>query len=336
MEQAHRDWSVQVDLGASQLSGANMTAIVPGAQIYLFPIDPIVSGAPELIDPYSDLAHRMQTSDAASWGYPGYDVALNGADPNPPPGLNVQLTRGENDTVHVGYYQVENGIPAGLLMVLAAPFAAALLGPALGAAEGAVEGAAWTSGYDLAMGSDLLSMTGVQAATAASVAESASSAGGWTSGYDLPMGGDLLSTTGAGAAPTVAADEFANETAKLLQQQALSDGGVNLLSTSLPTIDLSNGAWSFSDLLPSGVSPSSVQTAISTARSALGIATGVRALTSRTATRTGSGAGLTVLPGYDPTYGTPLPPQDNSKLFMTLGVLGAGALVLVLLSRGKK
>ncbi|WP_136420394.1 hypothetical protein [Herbaspirillum sp. ST 5-3] len=109
---------------------------------------------------------------------------------------NFTLGRGEDGGVTATPYKRTNGVPAGMLAVLAAPLMAAY-GPSLFGAEagaGAGAGAAgWTSGFDLPMGADLLGMTG--AASPGAIAGLTSGAGG-SVGSSAAGAGDFLSSIG--------------------------------------------------------------------------------------------------------------------------------------------
>ncbi len=136
-----------------------------------------------------------------NWGNASFNLN-NPEDPNQPQKHMTRLTRGDDGGVNVDYYEMNRGFPVGAAMVLAAPFAASGLQSLFGGGFGAAA-PAWTSGYDLAMGADLMGMTGAGAAGAAgagagmasgagsaagTAASGAGEAAGWTSGFDLPMG----------------------------------------------------------------------------------------------------------------------------------------------------
>jgi hypothetical protein len=136
------------------------------------------------------------------------------------------------------------------------------------------------------------------------------------------------------SAATAGADAYANETAKLLQQQALAQSGVDLLPTSasIPFIDTTAASW-LSTLAPGSLSTSEIISALKTAS---GVATLVRG--------TGSQGGGTMLPPITARpstapWLTPAAPgsiQTAPAVPMTAAVIGAALLGLFLMGSGKK
>ncbi len=261
---------------------------------------------------------------AGPYGWYGYDLLIHFKDPDyvaadGSTDWMTRLTAGPNDTVEVSHYKIDNSIPWAAFAIIAAPLAMSALG--IGAGAGATAGAAevgiaeavgWTSGYDLAMGADLLGMTG--AGTAAAVAAEVPA---WTSGYDLAMGQDLLSMTGGGAAAVAPEVAWTSGYDLPMGQDLLSMTGAGTVSSQ--------------DLL------SSLQRAAGTIRNATGLVS--------TLTSVASAAGGSRMPVRTSTaqvYPQQMPqvttqyvharPADDKTMMIGLGV-GVAVLAL-LLTRG--
>jgi hypothetical protein len=146
--------------------------------------------------------------------------------------------------------------------------------------------------------------------------------------------GATLDAAAVGSVATVGVDAYAAETAKLLQQQALAQAGVDLLPTSasIPFVDTTAASW-LSTLAPGSMSTSEIISALKTAS---GVATLVRG--------TGSHGGGTVLPPITARpstapWLTPAAPgsiQSASAVPMTAAVIGVALLGLFLMGSGKK
>ena len=262
---------------------------------------------------------------AGPYGWYGYDLLINFKDPDyvAADGSTDWMTRlsaGPNNTVEVSHYKIDNGIPWGAFAIIAAPFAMAAMGVGVGATAGVAEvgiaeAVGWTSGYDLAMGADLLSMTGAGATGAAATV--AAEVPAWTSGYDLAMGQDLLSMTGGGAAAVAPEVAWTSGYDLPMGQDLLSMTGAGTVSSP--------------DLL------SSMQKAMGTVRNATGLVS--------TLTSVASAAGGSRMPVRTSTaqvYPQQMPqvttqyvharPADDKTMMIGLGV-GVAVLAL-LLTRG--
>lgn len=125
---------------------------------------------------------------------------------------------------------VATAAPVGLAALAGGAFG--LFDPSMFGATGLGD-AGWTSGYDLAMGPDLMSMTGAGAGAASGASAIGSSASG---------AGDLASNS------ALSMPEYANESAKLLAQAPGTTSGI--LDTTLPTLSTGGGMF---DFLPSSV-----------------------------------------------------------------------------------
>jgi hypothetical protein len=132
-------------------------------------------------------------------------------------------------------------------------------------------------------------------------------------------------TAASTSAGTVTTDLYANETAKFLQQQALSQSGVDLLSTSLPTIDLSGS------LMPDWLTPKSALNALSTAKTVIGVAAMAAGATSgsRTPSRqaTSSGAGYQTQSYAQPMVGNGYAAQEDYSMWIIAAAVVAGLLI---------
>ena len=155
--------------------------------------------------------------------------AINFKDKDGPYGMMTSLYRNDDGSVGVRYYEEKDNFLKDMALFALTAFAmytgVGMLGEALGgagAAAGAAEGAAvGTSGA-----------SGSAGAAAAGAGEAA--AVGWTSGYELAMGADLLGMTGVEVAASAAALDLASagltEFASELGMQAAETIG-NLQST---------------------------------------------------------------------------------------------------------
>lgn len=263
-------------------------------------------------------ASLQQYSEAPwNWKPAPEDVAmLNMANPDRD-GWNIILAPGPGDTIARRDFERDNSLPWGAFAILALPFAVSALGIGAGLGTGVEAGTSVAfsipSAAELsAAGFDVggLGITGGGIGSATSLVEAGI---GGSVGY----GG----ATAVGGA--LAADEFANEMAKLLQQQALADSGVNILSTSLPTIDLSANA------LTNLSSLSNLKDVIQTARTGAGLLT-----TATSAARVIRGTQQA--PAYSSTLGPAVYGQGTTATPVAGGtnwtVIGAAAAAVLLLA----
>lgn len=336
MRQAKADHMAGWERGMDVFSGGTTSIGGLQAQIYLTPIDPLVSGAPELINPYSDLAARMQQTDAATWGFPGYEVLLNLKDPDGPPDMMTSLSRGANDTVAVTHYPIQDGLPWGLIAVIALPFAVAGLQAIgmLGAAEvGAVvapEIGGTITAAQAATSEALFDAWVTQQAAAESLI-GIGEFGGITASWEGAL--SVGATTAAEAAVSDAAfDTWAAQQAALESTVPLEAFGGATASWEGLLTTTATVAPSASNMLPS-----TAREWINVARTAVGVTsavTGASGATSRTPTRTTTSTRLpaqTYLPNQTGTrqvVTTASAQADNSALW--LGLAGAAAVALFL------
>lgn len=157
------------------------------------------------------------------------------SDPTAPEGYGTRYVRNSDGTVGRQYYKLDEGVPLGMLAVLAAPFVASALGAgtaSAGAASGASAAGAGAAGAGAAEGLAGLGgwisaeggagyLGGLAADASALGAASAGAAGaaggmgssGWVSGYDLVGGASLptgASSAGGGGMLSAIGDKIAN------------------------------------------------------------------------------------------------------------------------------
>lgn len=291
-----------------------------------------ISGAPELWP-------ANPGGNATAFGWPGYDLIINFYDPDAPPDHMTRLMEGPNNTVAVTYYPIQDGFPVGILLPLAFAVAGFLLAPGAGVGAVVETGVSVGAGEvgtgvitaEMAASSEALFDAWAAQQAAAEAMVGLESFGGITASWE----GYLTAASVAEAAgvavesiaPEALTDLYANETAKLLQQQALAQSGFDLLPTTLPTIDLSTATTA-----SSWFSPSTAREWLNTARTVTGTASAINSITgSRTPTRATSvrAPGQTYLP-YQPGGNQVLvtqQPSSNTALWLAAAA-GAAALFL--------
>jgi hypothetical protein len=120
-------------------------------------------------------------------------------------------------------------------------------------------------------------------------------------------------TAASTSAGTVTTDLYANETAKFLHQQSLSQSGADLLS------------------MPDWLTPKSALNAFSTAKSVIGIATMAAGATSGTRTQarqaTSSGAGYQTQSYAQPMVGNGYAAQEDYSMWIIAAAVVAGLLI---------
>lgn len=145
------------------------------------------------------------------------------------------------------------------------------------------------------------------------------------------LGGPLNAPASGLPTESIAADPFANEWAKLLQQQTLAQSGVDLLSTALPTIDVGAASW----LSPaSWLTPGNVNSALQTVKTATGIATALTAANAAQQRATQIARNTPYASSYLPQYAQQsASAQDNTMLWLGLGAVVVAGLIV---RKGKK